>query len=637
MEAQMGSAFRHLRRAVLRYDAAGWTDGQLLASFVDQKDEAAFEALVRRHGRMVFGVCRRLVGNHHDAEDAFQATFLVLARKASSVRPRERLASWLHGVALHTAMKAKATAAKRRGREKQVTEMPEPEAAEQGQWRDLQPLLDQELNGLPEHYRLPLLLCALEGKTIKEAAQQLNWPRGSLAGRLARGRKLLAKRLANRGVVLSAGSLAAIVSQNGVSAGVPTSLVSSTVKAATMIAAGQAAVARVVPATVAILMEGALKSMMLTKLTRAAVAGLVVLCLCGLGIGGGGLLTTEARSDGTRPAPTKVEKTEAGARHEAARTDLDRLQGAWSAFWYEQGGERFKADKIVFIVDGKRACWQDKSSELQGGLYLNPTSKPRSFDFATSRATMEGIYSLKGDTLELCYGWTGTESKRPGNFFTEKGSGQVHLIFKRILGPEAFPFRLADGTRAFPTLIERETTPQPPPRQREGHRVAATVNGKAILAEEVYAAAYLSLPDAHNLTALDRFRRITAVWRKTLDRVIEREVIVQEAFTALNKAGNANVPKTLQKVAANEFGRQWVKTVKRSTGLTDDQQLRAFLAAQGTSPDAVRRQWERDFIAEQYLRSRLFRARDPEHARMERARIITELKQRAVIEYAGGR
>src|SRR5215831_3280496 len=106
--AQLGTVVRHLRRAVLRQDGAGRTDGQLLASFTDQKDEAAFETLVRRHGPMVFGVCRRAVRNHHDAEDVFQATFLVLARKASSVKQRERVANWLHGVALRTARKAKA-------------------------------------------------------------------------------------------------------------------------------------------------------------------------------------------------------------------------------------------------------------------------------------------------------------------------------------------------------------------------------------------------------------------------------------------------------------------------------------------------------------------------------------------------
>src|SRR5947209_5862103 len=125
--AQMDTVIRHLRRAVLRQDGAGWTDGQLLASFIEQKDEAAFEALVRRHGPMVLGVCRRVIRHHHDAEDAFQATFLVLARKAASVRPRERVANWLHGVAFRTALRVKAMAAKRRGREKQVTAMPESE------------------------------------------------------------------------------------------------------------------------------------------------------------------------------------------------------------------------------------------------------------------------------------------------------------------------------------------------------------------------------------------------------------------------------------------------------------------------------------------------------------------------------
>src|SRR5262249_36097999 len=143
------------------------------ASFIDYKDEAAFEALVCRHGPMVFGVCRRVVRNHHDAEDAFQATFLVLARKAASVKPRGQVANWLHGVAFRTAMKVKAMTAKRRGREEQVGQVPEPEAAQQEHWLDLQPLLDQELNGLPEHYRLPILLCDLEGKTIKEATRQL--------------------------------------------------------------------------------------------------------------------------------------------------------------------------------------------------------------------------------------------------------------------------------------------------------------------------------------------------------------------------------------------------------------------------------------------------------------------------------
>jgi RNA polymerase sigma factor (sigma-70 family) len=274
--AQMDTVIRHLRRSVLWQDAAGRTDGQLLESFIDEKDEAAFAALVRRHGTMVFGVCLRLVRNHHDAEDAFQATFLVLARKAATVRPRGMVGNWLHGVALRTAMKARTMTAKRRGREKNVTEMPEHEATPQDQCQDLEPLIDQELNGLPENYRLPILLCDLEGKSIKEATLQLGWPQGTLAGRLARGRKLLARRLAKRGVVASAASLAA-VSRNVASAGVPASLMISTVKTATLIAAGQATVAGVVPAKVATLMEGVLRTMLLSKLKTVSVALFVVL------------------------------------------------------------------------------------------------------------------------------------------------------------------------------------------------------------------------------------------------------------------------------------------------------------------------------------------------------------------------
>src|SRR5947208_16835675 len=114
MEAQMDTLLRHLRGAALRHEGLGEPDGQLLASFLEKQDEAAFAALVRRHGAMVFGVCRRVARDFHDAEDAFQATFLVLARKAATVRPRERLANWLHGVALRTALKARSLAAKRR-------------------------------------------------------------------------------------------------------------------------------------------------------------------------------------------------------------------------------------------------------------------------------------------------------------------------------------------------------------------------------------------------------------------------------------------------------------------------------------------------------------------------------------------
>src|SRR5262245_42272527 len=192
---QMNKIVQQLYRAAGVWDGAEFTDGQLLERFVSCREEAALAALVRRHGAMVWGVCRRVLGNYHDAEDAFQATFLVLVRKAASVVPREMVANWLHGVARQTALKARATAAKRKDRERQVAEMPEPTAAEQGPWRDLRPLLDEALRRLPARYRAVIVLCDLQALTRQEAARQLGVPEGTVAGWLARARTMLAKRL----------------------------------------------------------------------------------------------------------------------------------------------------------------------------------------------------------------------------------------------------------------------------------------------------------------------------------------------------------------------------------------------------------------------------------------------------------
>jgi len=272
----------HLCRAVLLHDTPGMTDGQLLECFLSQRDDAAFAALVRRHGPMVWGVCHRVLPKYHDAEDAFQATFLVLVRRGGSVQPREMVANWLYGVAYQTALKARAVAARRKERERQVVQMPEPAAPGQEVWHDLQPLLDQELSRLPDKYRVPIVLCDLEGKTRKEAAHQLGWPEGTVAGRLATARKMLARRLAQRGVVLSSAALAAVLGQKAASAGVPTALVYSTIKAAGVFAAGQAAAAGAISAQVAALTEGVLRAMFLSKLKSVMLVLLLLVTLSGV-------------------------------------------------------------------------------------------------------------------------------------------------------------------------------------------------------------------------------------------------------------------------------------------------------------------------------------------------------------------
>ena len=279
--SQMNGVIQNLRRNLLLRDGAGLTDGQLLTDYISRRDEAALAALVQRHGPMVWGVCRRVLGNHHDAEDAFQATFLVLVRKAASIASRELLANWIYGVAHKTAMKARATIAKRRVRERQVTDMPEPAVAGQELWDDLQPLLDQELSRLPEHYRAVIVLCDLEGKTRREASRQLGVAEGTVASRLARARVMLAKRLAQQGVVVSGGTLAAMVSQNVASAGVPALVLSKTIKSASLLATGQAAATGLISIKVAILTDGVLRTMFLMKLKTATTGLLMIALVCG--------------------------------------------------------------------------------------------------------------------------------------------------------------------------------------------------------------------------------------------------------------------------------------------------------------------------------------------------------------------
>jgi RNA polymerase sigma factor (sigma-70 family) len=259
-------------------------DGQLLECFIRQRDEATFAALVRRHGPMVWGVCRRVLANHQDAEDAFQATFLVLVRKAASIMPREMVGNWLYGVAHQTARKARQTAARRKGHERQVAAMPEPVVEEQDLWRDLQPLLDRELSRLPDRYRTAIVLCDLEGRTQKEAAQQLRVPEGTLSGRLSRGRAMLAKRLSQRGLMLSAAAVATLLSHSVASGCVPPLVMSATIKAASLTAAGQATAAGVISAQAVALAEGVLKAMLLCKLKILTPLVLLAVLFFGVGV-----------------------------------------------------------------------------------------------------------------------------------------------------------------------------------------------------------------------------------------------------------------------------------------------------------------------------------------------------------------
>jgi RNA polymerase sigma factor (sigma-70 family) len=317
---QLNGVVRHLRRIARAPDLGSRSDGQLLEQFLLHQDEAAFEVLVRRWGPMVLGVCRRVLGDRHDAEDAFQATFLVLLRKARSLTRPELLGNWLYGVAYYTAQNARASRARRRAAERQVSAMPAPTASDREIASDLLPLLDAELSRLPEKYRAPLVLCELHGKSRKEAARLLGCAEGTLSSRLARGRDLLRRRLAKRGLALSAAALTGALTP----APAPAALTANTVKAATAIAAGQVA-AGVSPAVIA-LTEGVLKAMFLTKLKIVS----AVCIVAGLLVGGAGLLTCQALA-GKPAAPAKTGAAAEADKQEGKKEKGPSVQGILQA------------------------------------------------------------------------------------------------------------------------------------------------------------------------------------------------------------------------------------------------------------------------------------------------------------------
>jgi RNA polymerase sigma factor (sigma-70 family) len=261
MAARSDRLLRYVRRLALRAGRDA-DDGALLTRFVTQHDQAAFEALVYRHGPMVLRVCQRLLANGHDAEDAFQATFLVLARKAACIRPANAVAAWLHGVAYRIACGARAAGTRRRFREVPLSALGpsdrHPDPLSELSAREALRLLDEEVQQLPRAYRLPIILCCLEGLSQEDAARRLGWTPGSIKGRLERARKCLRQRLTRRGLELSAG-LGLIEVSRGGAAGLAEPLVASTTKAAVSFAASGSGEISAVPAKAIALATGALK------------------------------------------------------------------------------------------------------------------------------------------------------------------------------------------------------------------------------------------------------------------------------------------------------------------------------------------------------------------------------------------
>src|SRR5581483_12250463 len=304
----LAAGVRYLRKVVTSQCHRQDSDDRLLHAFVTSRGEAAFAALVRRYGPMVGAVCRRVLGHEQDAEDAFQATFLILAQNAARLRKKTALASFLHGTAYRIALHAKRTAARRRKHESRAPARPSLDPIDELSWREVRALVDEEVARLPEKYRSALILCCLEGVSQAEAAQRLGIKEGTLASRPSRARERLGQRLARRGVDLAAVLAAMALSGQSASA-LSSMLIPRTIKAALETAAGQQ-LADVASASVAEMVTSATAAMMMSKAKITTLLLLTATVLTGAGAWTCHTLAT------SQPAPAQAEP----AKHSLAAT-----------------------------------------------------------------------------------------------------------------------------------------------------------------------------------------------------------------------------------------------------------------------------------------------------------------------------
>lgn len=413
------------------------SDAQLLARWQSQGDATALEALIWRHGAMVHAVCRRVLGHTQDAEDAFQACFLVFVRKASGIARGEAVGGWLHTVATRVALEARARKHERSRREEPLFDAAAPDRADRETF-ELRQLLDAELHGLPTRYRVPLVLCYLEGKSAEQAAAEIGCPRGTILSRLLRGRERLRQRLVRRGVMFASSALLAQL--NTADAGPPAALVRSAL--ARVAPAGQTTPA---PAAIESLTQGVLRTMRYERLRltllHAAAAVLAVVAV------GWTLQTGMAGPEPEAPRALAVASPEPQlARGDdpkaALRKELDKFKGSWTTVEMDFDGAAVPGDlagKLRHTFTEDKSTWEGslfkagnkwafKDGSLDMPYKIDPTRKPRQIDFDLNGKAVVGIYEFNGDRLKLCFSYTG---ERPTTFSSKDKSGCCNCVMER--------------------------------------------------------------------------------------------------------------------------------------------------------------------------------------------------------------
>jgi RNA polymerase sigma factor (sigma-70 family) len=446
-----------LRRITAPAGGGELTDGELLGRFMQRRDEDAFATLLRRHGAMVLAVCRGVLGDGAEAEDAFQATFLVLVRKAGSVAKPQSLASWLHGVAYRVAARARVDRARRRRREREAPPMTAEERPSDLVWRDLRPVLHEEIERLPGKYRVPFVLCHLEGMSNEEAARQLRCPKGTLQSNLSRAREQLRSRLARRGVTLSAAALGLALAGDAAAAVVPPELATAALNAAVALASGGAAAGTVAPG-VAAMMKGAPGGALPIPAKLAAAVLVAVVAATGVAMalrtadsGRRAGAATDVAPSGDRAAAGPGGVAAAPTTPDSPPPRDPRLQGTWLCTEARFNDQRIDPGKLrqlrlvvsadrfaVRTVDGKEleepaTSAVAKAFSIEGPYRADPGDTPATLDVRVERAgapatTVRGIYRLDDDALRVCYT---LGPRRPAEFRSPKDSDCLFSVWKR--------------------------------------------------------------------------------------------------------------------------------------------------------------------------------------------------------------
>jgi RNA polymerase sigma-70 factor (ECF subfamily) len=468
MASHVGRVVRQLRHLVEGNEPA-LRDVELLRRFAVCRDEAAFAALVERHGPLVLGLCRRVLQSVHDAEDALQATFLVLARRAGGLRCPDSLAGWLFGVAYRVARKMKAQRGRRREVESKAPPATKVDATDLCRG-ELSVVLDEELRRLPEIQRQPLLLCYFEGLTQDEAARQLGWPRGTLKSRLERGRAILKSRLARRGLATAAVAAVTASAVPGLAVPPPAGLSVTLARAAALFALRKPLPATVTPAAVVVLAEGVLRSMFAAKL-KLLVGFLAATVALVCGAAAFARQTPTAAAPPARVAPQgpaqppppdlpppggvpvagQQPKNDPAKDAPPPKGDVARLQGTWDMAEIETMSMRQPGQGATVIFDGDNVTFQYVVGvTLKAKFKLDEKHNPPWIDlhyYAVENlpnmpplsAPTVGAYKLDGDKLALALGSPAgsPEAKglpragRPTGFQTGPGTGAMVLFLVR--------------------------------------------------------------------------------------------------------------------------------------------------------------------------------------------------------------